>query len=502
MTLLAWFVVWTILAGVAGAILWIARVLERVARPLEPEWIWWACRVYFGLLAIGAATATVVGAGEGGLRLLGAEDRPEWTLWLVFAVPLALALVVAALAGLGTMGLIQAGLAVVRRKSLHTRLTIARLAAAITLTLAFVALAVITVPATIIFGSAVLMSLGARARSQRVTLLWMLSAATQTRRPLPAELQAWAEASRGKQRGRLELAAEILEQGRPLSDALDLARLLPAYCFPRLHLAEKIGTVPETLADLAREETERLNPVGETASPFVLAAYLSFLPTVSFLIVGFVMYYIIPKFKKIFEDFNTELPSITIGLITVSDNFVNYWYLFSPPLVLICAAAAAVGTLTLYFPWMDFRRRFVDPWIVRLAMTDVMRNLAHQLRCRRPVPEALHDVGHYCINWTVRIRLNHVREMILGGRDLWVELAEARLITRRELAVLQSARQTGHPDWGLVELARRRELAWSQPFAWVMTVLRVMVPLVLGIFVAWICIALFAPLVKLLNDLS
>lgn len=426
----------------------------------------------------------------------------ESSVWLVCAIPFSVLTAGAGLCGLRVMITLQGGRATTHSKWLKTQLALSRVSAWCILVLAYLALALITVPATIIFGSAVLMSLGARARSQRVTLLWMLSAATQTRRPLPAELLAWAEASRGKQRGRLELAAEILEQGRPLSDALDLARLLPAYCFPRLHLAEKIGTVPETLADLAREETERLNPVGETASPFVLAAYLSFLPTVSFLIVGFVMYYIIPKFKKIFEDFNTELPSVTIGLITVSDSFVNYWYLFSPPLVLISAAAAAVGTLTLYFPWMDFRRRFVDPWIVRLAMTDVMRNLAHQLRCRRPVPEALHDVGHYCINWTVRIRLNHVREMILGGRDLWVELAEARLITRRELAVLQSARQTGHPDWGLVELARRRELAWSQPFAWLMTVLRVMVPLVLGIFVAWICIALFAPLVKLLNDLS
>ena len=36
---------------------------------------------------------------------------------------------------------------------------------------------------------------------------------------------------------------------------------------------------------------------------------------VATLIVGFIMYYIIPKFKKIFEDFNTELPEITVVLI-------------------------------------------------------------------------------------------------------------------------------------------------------------------------------------------
>ena len=49
--------------------------------------------------------------------------------------------------------------------------------------------------------------------------------------------------------------------------------------------------------------------------------------TVATGIVGFIMYWIIPKFKKIFADFGIELPSITIWLIYISDLVVDYWYL-------------------------------------------------------------------------------------------------------------------------------------------------------------------------------
>src|SRR5690606_16478289 len=49
--------------------------------------------------------------------------------------------------------------------------------------------------------------------------------------------------------------------------------------------------------------------------------------TVATCIVGFIMYYIIPKFKEIFLDFGVELPAITEVLINLSDWVVNYWYL-------------------------------------------------------------------------------------------------------------------------------------------------------------------------------
>lgn len=40
-----------------------------------------------------------------------------------------------------------------------------------------------------------------------------------------------------------------------------------------------------------------------------------------------VAYYVVPFFKKIFEDFDTELPALTLLVIQLSDVIVNYWYI-------------------------------------------------------------------------------------------------------------------------------------------------------------------------------
>jgi len=49
--------------------------------------------------------------------------------------------------------------------------------------------------------------------------------------------------------------------------------------------------------------------------------------TVAVGILGFIMVTIVPQFKKIFEDFGSELPAMTQLLINISNWVMNYWYL-------------------------------------------------------------------------------------------------------------------------------------------------------------------------------
>lgn len=51
-------------------------------------------------------------------------------------------------------------------------------------------------------------------------------------------------------------------------------------------------------------------------------------------------YFIIPRFKKIFEDFGAEIPDAAKLVIVISDLTVNYWYLFPFLLVAGCVVDA------------------------------------------------------------------------------------------------------------------------------------------------------------------
>ncbi len=40
------------------------------------------------------------------------------------------------------------------------------------------------------------------------------------------------------------------------------------------------------------------------------------------------LYFLVPRFKRTFEDFGVELPELTMAVISLSDVTVNYWWVF------------------------------------------------------------------------------------------------------------------------------------------------------------------------------
>ena len=115
-----------------------------------------------------------------------------------------------------------------------------------------------------------------------------------------------------------------IESGSTLSEAM--ARQPKAFDDLYVNMVkagEAGGALEVILQRLAefKEKSQSLQRKVKGAMIYPVAVIL-----VATAIVGFIMVYIIPKFKKIFEDFGIELPSITIALIDTSDWILNYWY--------------------------------------------------------------------------------------------------------------------------------------------------------------------------------
>src|SRR5688572_11556277 len=48
---------------------------------------------------------------------------------------------------------------------------------------------------------------------------------------------------------------------------------------------------------------------------------------VAFVITAVIMIFVIPAFKQVFANFGADLPALTLGVIAISDIFVEYWYI-------------------------------------------------------------------------------------------------------------------------------------------------------------------------------
>lgn len=344
-------------------------------------------------------------------------------------------------------------------------------------------------------------TLAARNRAGELTSVWTLAIASQS-----GQLQGpqiWQHMSRvqGPSQRRLKRLALVLGDGEPLDLAFQRCRILPRNCSMEVQAALDADRLSEALHAAAKRETRRFAQGPEVTEAFSIS-YFALIINVIIFIVGFLMYYIIPKFKKIFEDFGTELPHLTILLIRISDGFVNYWYLFFPFLLPLSFFAVWADMQARFYGWRSIFEQFLGSYWPRLRSPDVLRGLAWGIRGGRPLAESFAAMTLGQATLTTRHRLRHVAEQVRQGEDAWDVLAEHGWVNAAEREALQRAQAVGNLPWVLEALADAEEQRWERRMAYRLQFLRPAFIITLGLIVAFIAIAFFMPLVKLLNDLS
>ena len=149
---------------------------------------------------------------------------------------------------------------------------------------------------------------------RQASLLMVLASGVGHGDTLLEGLAAHANECRSPWADRVHSLRLLLEQGLPLSAALAAnPNLLPEHAVHAIRVGETTGTLREVLQDEASRLTLSLN---NTPSPGIDPAnallWLNTVGVILLCIVSFLMMFIIPKFKRIFEDFGTELPQICL----------------------------------------------------------------------------------------------------------------------------------------------------------------------------------------------
>jgi general secretion pathway protein F len=331
------------------------------------------------------------------------------------------------------------------------------------------------------------------------SLLWVLTIATEQGRPLGPMLEALAEdESAYHWKARLQELVKHLNAGMSLPDAIDrVPGLLP----PNVVLAIRVGAETGTLAEMLREVSKDFSARHEDnldSELTVTVAYLVGLFAVLTAVTGFMMYVIIPKFKKIFEDFGTELPEVTKWVINVSDEFVRW-----SPLIVIGGISLIAwaewrsrrGTPTAVFRWMLFSH-------ARGQAPVVLRILGVVIQAGRPLVGALSTMARHHASPTVRNHLLFIRNEVERGDEAFALLFETGFLRRSESRILEAAQRAGNLPWAMEELSGSIDRDASYRIALVVEIIRPAFILALAVCVGIFAIGMFMPLIKLLNDLS
>jgi type II secretory pathway component PulF len=207
---------------------------------------------------------------------------------------------------------------------------------------------------------------------------------------------------------------------------------------------------------------------------------------------------IFPAFRAIFREFAMSLPPVTESFLRITGVFSDYAWLFLLALIV----------LALLFL---FARpgRFVRQAMVRLFGTrrsqwsgDLLRMIAIASNAGRPIGGALSTLARYHFDPTIRRRLLYVRNEIEQGALLWPSMSAAELITPADERALDLSERLGNRSWVLSQLAYAKTRRATHRRDLMSQLLLPFAVLLLGAFVLYQALAIFVPLITLVESVA
>jgi type IV pilus assembly protein PilC len=294
-----------------------------------------------------------------------------------------------------------------------------------------------------------------------------------------------------------------VESGSTLSEAFGKH----PKCFDRLYVnmikAGEAGgaleVIMKRLADF-KEKAQTLKRRVTGAMVYPVAVL-----TVATGILCFIMVWIIPKFEKIFDDFKITLPIMTLALMKTSKWFYKYWYvipLFPLALFLLVklirlnkTGGYILDRLYLFIPIMG-------QLIEKVTIARTMRTLGTLVSSGVPILEALSIVRETTTNAVFEHMYTRVYDSIREGETIAQPLRDSRLVDDMVVNMIDVGEETGELDTMLAKIADVYDEEVNVLVESLLSLLEPIMIVILGLIVGSIVIALFLPMIKLLETLS
>ncbi len=294
-----------------------------------------------------------------------------------------------------------------------------------------------------------------------------------------------------------------VESGSTLSEAF----AKHPKCFDRLYVnMVKAGEAGGAL-EIIMQRLAQFKEKAQTLKRRIIKAmiYPIAVITVATGILTFIMSWIVPKFEKIFKDFDMTLPDLTLWLMKVSHWFADYWYTL--PLFPLCwwlliklIRLSRIGNYILdrLYLWIPI----IGTIIQKTSIARSTRTLGTLVSSGVPILEALSIVRETTTNAVYGRMYLRVYESIREGETIAQPLKESRLVDDMVVNMVDVGEETGELDTMLNKIADVYDEEVNVLVEGLISLLEPIMIVVLGLIVGTIVVALFLPMIKLLENLS
>ncbi|MEW6072282.1 MAG: type II secretion system F family protein [Planctomycetota bacterium] len=297
---------------------------------------------------------------------------------------------------------------------------------------------------------------------------------------------------------------EDVSAGTPLSEALRKHERAFDELYAAMVRAGEAGGVLDTVLNRLAAFRERIAEirakiVGAMIYPLVIVV-------VAVIVVTAVILFVIPKFEAIFRSFDIELPGVTRLLLNVSHFAVTYWYaVFGAPALLLVLHGYLMRRRGAYRYRMHallLRLPLLGGVLKRALIAGFSRTFGTLLQAGVPHLDALGIVRDASGNEVLIEGVEAIRRTVREGEGIARPMGDTGVFDELVTNMVEVGEQTGELDQMLLRVADAYEKQVDRRIDALFKVLEPLLLIVMAVFVGFIVVALFLPLMKIMSTLN
>lgn len=295
---------------------------------------------------------------------------------------------------------------------------------------------------------------------------------------------------------------EYLIAGDTLALSFERTKQFSPYEYFSIQIGEESSKLKEVLAKLSVFYTKRLKQrrkiLGALSYPAVILITAS-------LAVGFMLAFVVPMFKDIFNRFGAELPKMTQLIISMS-NAVSEYALFVIGLVLVIVLIIKYSLrkeqLARSFSRLVVKTPLVGKLITTVHLTTFCSSMALLIGSRIPLITAIGLVQKMVDFSPIRDALEKIANKIIQGQTLTSSMSEFSIFDRKMLALIKVGEEVNKLDFFFDQLAQKYDQELEYRTTLLSTFLEPMIIILLGLVVAFILVAMYLPMFQMSSQIG
>lgn len=265
-----------------------------------------------------------------------------------------------------------------------------------------------------------------------------------------------------------------------------------------VHAGEQSGTLEVLLDKIAlyKEKIEAIKGKIKKTLFYPIAVVI-----VAFIITTILLLFVIPQFQILFQNFDADLPALTLWVLKLSDLFQQWWW------------AIFGAIITLFYSLIEIRRRsrkvnyLFDQLLLRLPVIGAIfkkaiiaryaRTLSTMFAAGVPLVEAMASVANAAGNAVYTEAILHIRDEISIGNQLQAAMRNSQLFPNMVVQMIAIGEEVGSINQMLTKVANFYEEEVDNAVEALSSLLEPLIMAILGVLVGGLVIAMYLPIFKM-----